>query len=76
MKFVICTRTDEPRADVKPHRIYELIPDSDSESDGMIRIIDESGEDYLYPTGWFQPVVLSTPIQNLITTSVRRNKKK
>lgn len=34
-------------------KIYEMIPDADASSTGHLRIIDESGEDYLYPAEWF-----------------------
>jgi hypothetical protein len=35
------------------HKIYRVIPDEDAEVDGDIRVIDESGEDYLFPSDWF-----------------------
>lgn len=35
-------------------KLYVSIPDPDAEKDGLIRVIDESGEDYLYPKEWFK----------------------
>jgi len=35
------------------HKIYRVLPEEDAERDGDWRIIDESGEDYLYPAGYF-----------------------
>ena len=39
-------------------KLYEVVPDSEAERDGMIRVIDESGEDYLFPSHRFVPVEL------------------
>ena len=38
------------------HKIYRIIPDADAAHDGDVRIVDESGEDYLYPSEWFAAV--------------------
>jgi len=35
-------------------RVYEVIPDEDGEAAGMIRIVDDSGEDYLHEAGLFE----------------------
>jgi len=42
-------------------RVYELLPDRTAEREGMLRVVDESGEDYLYPRDRF--VVLAFPLQ-------------
>lgn len=60
IKFVVCLEKqdlgDFSNADVQIGRLYELL---DKEAGhGMVRIIDESGEDYLYPAAWFEPVSL------------------
>jgi len=52
-KFVVCINNDEYPASLELHKIYRTLPDSDAEQDGDLRIIDESGEDYLYPAKWF-----------------------
>lgn len=38
------------------HKIYRILPDADAAADGDVRIIDESGEDYLYPSSCFVPI--------------------
>ncbi len=45
------------------HKIYRILPDEGAAQDGDIRVIDESGEDYLYPAGWFVPVELPREIE-------------
>ncbi len=37
-------------------KIYEVVPDRDASGEGMLRVIDESGEDYLFPKDWFVAV--------------------
>ena len=41
---------------IETEKIYCLIPDNDAVIDGDIRVIDESGEDYLYPSSYFGPI--------------------
>jgi len=43
--------------------IYRVIPDQDVARDGDVRIVDESGEDYLYPAAWFVPVELPRQVK-------------
>jgi hypothetical protein len=51
-RFAICIRTDD--ADLlTPRRIYEVLPDESAAKSKYIRIIDNEGEDYLYPATYF-----------------------
>ena len=52
-RFAICVNNAEYPASLELHRVYRLIPDADAEQDGDLRLIDESGEDYLYPSRYF-----------------------
>ena len=52
-RFAICVDNSEHPASLERHKIYRVIPDNDAEKDGDLRIIDESGEDYLYPAEYF-----------------------
>jgi hypothetical protein len=60
IKFVVCLEKHDlgefSSDDVAVGKLYELI-DAHA-GNGMVRIIDESGEDYLYPDDWFEPVAL------------------
>jgi len=58
-KFVVCINNNEYPASLELHKIYRVMTDEDAAQDGDIRIIDESGEDYLYPADWF--IVISVP---------------
>ena len=57
--FVLCIRNDGCD-DLDSRKIYQVIPDPDAEAEGYIRIIDESGEDYLYPSRFFVAIELPT----------------
>jgi len=57
-RFAICVDNSEYPASLELHKLYRVVPDDDAKKDGDLRIIDESGEDYLYPAEWFVPVEL------------------
>ena len=65
-KYVVCVRNDGIPASLEMRKIYQLLPDAGSEQSGMIRVVDESGEDYLYPRGWFVPIDLSVELQSAL----------
>ena len=57
--FAVCINNTDYPASLERHKIYHVIPDSRSEADGDLRIIDESGEDYIYPASYF--VMIEVP---------------
>jgi hypothetical protein len=61
--FVVCINNDEYPASLELHKIYRTIPDPDAKEDGDLRVIDESGEDYLYPAEWFVLITLSYEVE-------------
>ena len=52
-KFAVCIENEDYEASLELHKIYRVLADKDADLDGDIRVIDESGEDYLYPADWF-----------------------
>ncbi|MDP2601188.1 MAG: hypothetical protein Q8S00_01135 [Deltaproteobacteria bacterium] len=52
-RFAICVDNSEYPASLELHKLYRVVPDDDAKKDGDLRIIDESGEDYLYPAEYF-----------------------
>lgn len=69
--FVICIRNKRNEASLRIHNIYERLPDTDAEGEGMIRVIDESGEDYLFPRRCFLPIKLSRKMQQTVFAAAR-----
>ena len=47
-KFAVCVDNSDYPASLELHKIYRVLPDQDAEAEGDLRIVDESGEDYLY----------------------------
>ena len=56
--FVVCVNNDDYAASLELRKLYEVLPDEEATKHGQLRIIDESGEDYLYPESFFTPVEL------------------
>jgi hypothetical protein len=59
--LVVCIDNEGYPASLEPRKIYVSIPDADAEKDGLIRVIDESGEDYLYPRTRFKSADALSP---------------
>jgi hypothetical protein len=57
-RLVICVSNDGYAASVETRKVYRVLEDADAAVHGMLRIVDESGEDYLYPVSMFVPVEL------------------
>lgn len=51
-KFVECLCSTNQ--DITVGCVYRVVPDPAAEAEGLVRIVDESGEDYLYPAEWFE----------------------
>ena len=58
-QFAVCVDNSGYEASLERNKIYVVLPDKDVESDGDLRIVDESGEDYLFPANRF--VAISVP---------------
>ena len=52
-RFVVCVDNSEYPASLELHKIYRVLSDEEAETDGDLRVVDESGEDYLYPARYF-----------------------
>ncbi|HEY0151195.1 MAG TPA: hypothetical protein VGB92_04295 [Longimicrobium sp.] len=49
VRFAVCIRNDDHPDALEVRKLYPVLPDSHAGEHGMVRIVDESGEDYLYP---------------------------
>jgi hypothetical protein len=58
--FMICVNNRGYEASLEIRKIYEVISDKTAEKHHQLRVIDESGEDYLFPEDYFSPVRLPT----------------
>ncbi len=55
-EYVVCIDNSDYPASLEQHKIYRVLPDEEAAVDGDIRVIDESGEDYLYSADRFVPI--------------------
>jgi hypothetical protein len=67
-RFALCVQNEDCE-DLVLRKVYQVLPDKRAERDGYIRVIDESGEDYLYPESYFVFVRLPRKAQDAVSTS-------
>ena len=65
-KFVICIENSDYPASLEKRKIYEVLPDAGAEKINHIRVVDESGEDYLYPAGFFVAIDLPRDLEKAL----------
>ncbi len=57
-RYVVCLQNPGHEVSLELKKLYELLPDEDASQEGLVRVVDESEEDYLYPADWFVEVAL------------------
>jgi hypothetical protein len=65
MQFVICIKNQDCD-DLVLFKVYQVIADEKADKSNYIRLIDESGEDYLYPVDYFMSITLTEKIEQAI----------
>jgi hypothetical protein len=66
--FAVCVKNDGYKASLELRKLYEVLPDEFAAKNGLVRVIDESGEDYLYGADYFASVSLPKSVE----TTLRR----
>lgn len=64
--YAVCMRNAGFGASLEVRKLYPVLDDPDAEANDLIRVIDESGEDYIYPAKLFQRLTLPTEIQRAL----------
>ena len=72
-RFAICINNSNYPAALELHKVYRVVSDEDAERDGDLRIIDESGEDYLYPADYFLQVDLPSNVTATLDRSIAQH---
>ncbi|MBU0568238.1 hypothetical protein KKC52_09370 [bacterium] len=67
--FALCIDNTDYEASLIPRKIYEIIPDEKAAKDDFLRIVDESGEDYLYHMSYFVPVELPVEVERALAAA-------
>lgn len=69
-RFVLCVRNKEYPASLELRKVYRLLPDDLATKHRQLRVIDESGEDYLYPEEYFVPIKLPPVAEKAVLGAV------
>ena len=65
-RFAICMQNEGYSASLELRKLYRVLPEEDGEAHGYLRVIDESGEDYLFPADWFSSVELPRAVEDAL----------
>jgi hypothetical protein len=65
-RFALCIDSGAYPASLERRKLYKVLPDAEAHHHGQLRVIDDSGEDYLYPREYFQLVELSPSLNRLV----------
>jgi hypothetical protein len=68
-RFFVCLSNDAYRASLEVRKIYVALDDREAEEQGLLRIVDESGEDYLYPVSQFAEIELPRSLARAVAAS-------
>ena len=68
-QFVLCIDNTDYEASLITRKVYEVIPDEQAEKDDLIRVIDESGEDYLYHISHFVFIHLPAEVEKALSAA-------
>ena len=68
-QLVVCVKNRGYAASLEKRKIYVVLADPSAAKHGQVRVIDESGEDYLYPKSFFVPISLPQPARKAVLTA-------
>ena len=71
--FAVCVQNDCYEASLERNKIYVVLPDRDAERDGDLRVVDESGEDYLFSADRFAPIDVPAAVKASLPTISKRH---
>jgi hypothetical protein len=65
-QLVVCVRNEGYPASLERRKIYLALSDPSAEKQGLLRIVDESGDDYLYPKAFFRSIALPQSVRKAV----------
>jgi len=69
-QFAICVENEGYPAALELWKVYRVLPDEKAAKHQLIRVIDESGEDYLYSESSFVPIKLPRAVEKAMLTAI------
>ena len=67
--FVVCLNNDGYPASLEVGKLYRFIPDAEAEAEGLIRVVDESGEDYAFEVKRFHPISVPSTVEKILSAA-------
>lgn len=64
--YVICIKNEGYEADLKLRTVYRVLPDESAERSHYMRVVDETGEDYLFPADFFVPIAIPLEVEKVL----------
>jgi hypothetical protein len=74
-KAVVCVNNEGNEVSLQMWKIYKPLRDADARSEGFLRVVDESGEDYLFPEDYFVPIDLPNELKKPFERAVREQRR-
>jgi len=68
-QYAVCIKNEGYPASLEVRKIYRIIPDTRSAEHQLMRVVDESGEDYLYPADYFVPIELPQALAKVLSVA-------
>jgi hypothetical protein len=65
LQFLLCVNNQAYPVSLEVRKVYQAVPDAGAAERHFVRVIDESGEDYLYPESYFVPIELPQAAQEV-----------
>jgi hypothetical protein len=65
-RYAVCINNSGNEASLERNKLYVVLPNPRAETDGLVRVIDEDGEDYLYPASWFVAVEVPKGVEQFL----------
>ena len=65
-QLVVCVNNEDYSASLEKRKIYVALRDVSAEKHGLLRVVDESGDDYLYPKGFFRSIALPQAVRKAV----------
>jgi hypothetical protein len=59
IRFVVCVNNADYPVSLEKRKLYQVLSDPQARRHNLLRVVDESGEDYLYPADWFVPIAIT-----------------
>ncbi len=67
-RFALCIESRDCE-DLEKRKVYQILPDEEAGREGYLRVVDESGEDYLYPESYFMIIELTRKAQDALAAA-------